>query len=173
MSYIHRFLILTGVAASFVGCTTAPTNSTNAVTEPITVGPTTEELTNLSAQGQLVNSDYGFIIDVGSTHADNITVETITPFEGVTDTYVYCYVTSDVSAESSNCPAGSVETFRINVYTTEQYQPIQEGPGAGSLITETAGYVYELAHPNGLLPDDVPANEDFYNDVVASFHFAG
>lgn len=135
--------------------------------------PTDQTIVNDTAdQGQLVNADYGFIIDVGTAQADNITMETITPFAGVTDTYVYCYATAETGYDSTNCPAGTVETFRINVYTTAQYDAIKDGPGAGSLITEEVGLVYELTHPNGLLPEDVPADDNFYNDVIASFTFA-
>lgn len=173
MSQTNRFLMLTVLSVSLAGCTGLQTQPTNTANGPIPVGPTTEELADLTDQGQLYNEDYSFLIDVGAEHSDNITAVDIIPFDGVTTTYLYCYATADTSYTSTDCPVGTVETFRINVYTTEQYEAIKDGPGAGSLINETAGYVYELAHPNGLLPDDVPADEEFYNGIIASFHFAG
>lgn len=167
-------LVLTGVSCITVNTTSSPpaTNQINTETD-IAVGPSDDELADLAAQGQLNNLDYGFLIDAGTEHANKITMVSLTPFEGVTDTYLYCYETADTTYASADCPAGSVEIFRINVYTTAQYQAVQDAPFAGTMITEAAGFVYELAHPNGLLPEDVPANEAFYEAVVASFHFAG
>lgn len=184
MSRTNFLLMLTVVSMTTVGCTTNQLTNQTTVTnttadtdtvksDPIVVGPTAEELTTLADQGQLYNADYSFLIDVGAKHSENITAVAITPFDGVTSTYLYCYATTDTSYTTADCPAGMVETFRINVYTTEQYQAIKAGPGAGSFINETVGYVYELAHPNGLLPDDVPADDTFYDGIITSFHFAG
>lgn len=181
ISRTNLLSLLTIISISTVGCTinqpTSPVavNTTVTVTEsdPIVVGPTTEELTDLTDQGQLYNEDYSFLIDVGAEHSKNITAVAITPFDGVTATYLYCYATVDTSYSTADCPTGTVETFRINVFTAKQYEAIKDGPGAGSLINETAGYVYELNHPNGLLPDDVPATDEFYDGIIASFNFAG
>lgn len=139
----------------------------------IEVGPTEDDLEALVDDGQLYNEDYGYVIEVGEEHVDNMTEVAITPFDGVTATYVYCYDTTESDLASFDCPGTAAETFRINVYTSDQYEAIADGPGAGTVITEVAGYVYELTHPNGFLPEDVPADDDFYETVVTSFNFAG
>ncbi|MBI2415624.1 MAG: hypothetical protein HYV33_03120 [Candidatus Kerfeldbacteria bacterium] len=140
---------------------------------PIEVGPSDDDLVNLVDQGQLYNADYDFIITVGVDHAANLTEVAIVPFEGVTATYIYCYDTTEADYASTNCPETAVEAFRINIYTTEQYQAIADAPGSGTMITAVVGYVYELNHPNGLLPADVPADDTFYDTIINSFHFAG
>ncbi|MBI4407905.1 MAG: hypothetical protein HY565_05410 [Candidatus Kerfeldbacteria bacterium] len=138
----------------------------------IEVGPSEDDLTSLVEQGELYNEDYGYIIEVGADEAASMTEVAITPFDGVTATYLYCYDTTDVGYASFDCPGTATEAFRINVYTTAQYDEIAEF-SYGTVITEAVGYVYELTHPNGLFPDDVPADDAWYDAIIGSFHFAG
>ncbi len=138
----------------------------------VEVGPSDDDLTSLVAAGELYNEDYSYIIEVGAEHVPNITEVAIVPFDGVTATYLYCYDTTEIDLASFDCPGTAAEAFRINVYTTAQYDDIADF-SYGTLITETAGYVYELTHPNGLLPVNVPADNSFYDTIVSSFHFAG
>lgn len=148
-------------------------NTHTIVTEPIEVGPTDEDITTLRDQGQLYNEDYSFLIDVGAAHEPYMTEVAIVPFDGVLDTYVYCYKTTDADYASSDCPGTAVEAFRINVYTSAQWAAVQDSPFVGTQLETTAGYVYEFTHPNGFFPDDVDIDDEFYETVIASFHFAG
>lgn len=138
----------------------------------IEVGPSEGDLASLVEQGELYNEDYGYIIEVGTAEAAAMTEVAITPFDGVTATYIYCYATNNVDYASFDCPGTAVETFRINVYTSAEYDAVAEF-SYGTVLTETAGYVYELTHPNGLFPADVPADDSWYDAIVTSFHFAG
>lgn len=148
-------------------------NTNSVVTEPIVVGPTDEDIAALQDQGQLYNEDYNFIIEVGTAHEPYMTEVAIVPFDEILDTYVYCYETTDADYASSDCPGTAVEAFRIIVYTDNQWEAMQDSPFVGTQLDATAGYVYELSHPNGLFPDDVGIDGDFYDSVIASFHFAG
>ena len=163
---------LTGIGIVLLsGCSlwaTPPVDEDNTLKE---VDITEEDLSAQENEGRLYNEDYGFTIDVGVDDVVNLTEVAIVPFAGVTATYIYCYDTVEDEYASSDCPGTAVEAFRINIYTSEQYADIADGPGAGTIITETAEYVYELSHPNGLLPDDVPASEDFYQGIIDSFLF--
>lgn len=152
---------------------TGGTVNTNTTYEPINVGPTEEDIAALRNQGQLYNQEYGYIIEVGTSHEPYITEFKIVPFDGVLDTYLYCYRTTDADFASADCPGTAVEAFRINVYTKAQWQAVQDSPFVGTQLDATSGYVYELTHPNGLFPDDVVIDDQFYETVVASFHFAG
>lgn len=148
-------------------------NSNAGVTEPVEVSPTDDDIANLAVQGQIYNEDYGYVIEVGTEHKLYMTEVYMVPFDGVLDTYIYCYETADNDLASLDCPGTAAEVFRINVYTDSQWEAVQNSPFVGTRLDATAGYVYELTHPNGLLPDDVPADDTFYNAVIASFHFAG
>lgn len=136
------------------------------------VGPSEDDLASLGERGELYNEDYGYIIEVGTEQAAEMTEVAIAPFDGVTATYVYCYNTVDTNFASSDCPGTAAEVFRINIYTSDEYDAIAEF-SIGTVITETVGHVYELSHPNGLFPVDVPANDNWYDSIVTSFHFAG
>lgn len=153
--------------------TSGAVNANNTVNEPVEVGPTDEDIAALRNQGQLYNEDYSFIIEVGTTYEPKMTEVAIVPFDGVLDTYVYCYRTTDADYASTDCPGTAVEAFRINVYTTSQWEDVQDSPFVGTQLDATAGYVYEFTHPNGLFPNDVPIDNEFYDSVIASFHFAG
>lgn len=148
-------------------------NTKIVVNEPIEVGPTDEDIAALRNQGLLYNKDYSYIIEVGTAHAPKMTEVAIVPFDGVFDTYVYCYQTTDADYASSDCPGTAVEAFRINVYTTRQWADVQDSPFVGTQLDAAAGFVYEFAHPNGLFPDDVDIDDEFYDQVIARFHFAG
>lgn len=138
----------------------------------IDADPTEDDLADLVVNGELYNEDYGYVIEVGEEHVSSMTEVAIAPFDGVAATYVYCYETSAVDYTSFDCPGTAAETFRINVYTTAEYDAIADF-ATGTVITEVVGYVYEFTHPNGLLPADVPADDTFYQTVIDSFHFAG
>lgn len=153
--------------------TSIKVNTNTVITEPIEVGPTEEDIDYLRTQGQLYNEDYSFVIDVGTAREPYMTEVAIVPFDGVLDTYVYCHKTIDADYASSDCPGTAVEAFRINVYTNAQWEAVQDSPFVGTELDATAGYVYEFAHPNGLFPDDVTIDDEFYNTVIVSFHFAG
>lgn len=153
--------------------TSGTVNTNTVVNEPIEVGPTDEDIAALRDQGQLYNEDYSFIIEVGTAREPFMTEVAIIPFDGVVDTYVYCYKTTDADYASSDCPGTAVEAFRINVYTVSQWAAVQDSPFVGTELDATAGYVYEFTHPNGLFPNDVNIDDEFYNTVIASFHFAG
>lgn len=153
--------------------TSGRVNTNTVLNEPIEVGPTDEDIAALRDQGQLYNEEYSFIITVGTAREPYMTEVAIVPFDGVLDTYVYCYKTTDANYASSDCPGTAVEAFRINVYTNSQWEAVQDSPFIGTELDATAGYVYEFTHPNGLFPEDVDIDDEFYNTVIASFHFAG
>lgn len=124
------------------------------------------------SEGELYNEEYRYIIKVGTEQAADMTEVAITPFDGVTATYVYCYATTDVNYASFDCPGIAAEVFRINIYTSDEYDAIAQF-STGTVITEAVGYVYEFTHPNGLFPADVLADDNWYDTIVTSFHFAG
>lgn len=140
---------------------------------PIEVEPTEEDYDLLAQDGKIYNEDYSFLLTVGQEHVANITEVYMVPYDGVSATYVYCYNTSDVDYASIDCPGTAVELFRVNVYTLSEWEAVTDSPFVGTKMMETAEHVYELTHPNGLLPADVPASDAFYNSVSASFNFAG
>lgn len=123
-------------------------------------------------QGMIENEDYSFLITVGESRVKKFTQKEATPLEGVTAAYMYCYETTDSSYDSYECPAGTVESFRINVYTTSQWNEVKDFPLVGTSMGQDGGYYFVFTHPNGTLPSDVPATGEFYNSVIMSIDFA-
>lgn len=140
---------------------------------PVEVEPTETDYDLLAQDGKIYNEDYSFLLTVGEEHAANFTEVYMVPYDGVSATYVYCYDTSDVDYASIECPGTAVELFRVNVYTLSEWEAVVDSPFVGTKMMETAEHVYELTHPNGLFPEDVPASDTFYNAVSSSFNFAG
>lgn len=133
-----------------------------------------EENYDLLAQdGKIYNEDYSFLLTVGQDHAANITEVYAVPYEGVSATYLYCYDTTEVDYASIDCPGIAVELFRVNIYTLSEWESVENSPFVGTKMMETAEHVYELTHPNGLFPADIPASDAFYSSVSSSFNFAG
>lgn len=150
-------------------------NVNSVIITPVEVEPIEEEYDYdlLAQDGKIYNEDYSFLLTVGQEHAANITEVYMVPYDGVSATYLYCYKTSDVDYASIDCPGTAVELFRVNVYTLSEWETVTDSPFVGTKMMETAEHVYELTHPNGFLPADVPASEAFYTSVISSFNFAG
>lgn len=122
--------------------------------------------------GLIKNYDYNFIINVGADRELNFwSSRESYPIEGITDTYYYCYLTTDYEYEDYYCGTGWAEAFIIDVYTESQWQAIQGSSIAGTLMGQDGGYYFTLSHPNGVLPSDVPTTESYYNNVIYSIEF--
>lgn len=128
---------------------------------------------SLKDQGKIKNNDYNFIITVGREEVKKIREVKIESFEGVTDSYTYCYKTKDGNYEgSSDCQKGEVPIFSINIYTEKQWEEEALSPFAGTVMGQDGGYYFVFYRPNGIFPEDVPSTEEYYNSVIASIDFA-
>ena len=68
------------------------------------------------------------------------------------------------------CPDGFATSFIVDVMTEDQYNEANT-MGMYQLMDSSTGWYYVLSHPNGILPDEVPTSDEFYNTVVNSFEF--
>lgn len=124
-------------------------------------------------QGKIKNTDYNFIITVGKEEVKKIRMVKTKPFEGVTDSYAYCYQTNRGNYDgSSSCKENEAPVFSINIYTKKQWEKESKSPFAGTVMGQDGGYYFVFYHPNGILPDEVPATEKYYNSVIQSIDFA-
>ncbi|MFH2105387.1 MAG: hypothetical protein ABII72_04095 [Parcubacteria group bacterium] len=133
---------------------------------------TTKDADYYKDQGMIENEDYSYLITVGEDKAKKITQKEAVPLEGVTAAYVYCHQTTDSSYDSSECPTGTVEIFRISVYTVSQWNEVKDSPFAGTSMGQDGGYYFIFSHPNGLMPSDVSISGEFYSGVITSIDFA-
>lgn len=129
-----------------------------------------------TATGLLKNTDYNYILDVGKKHAKKITVKHYAyPLEGITDTYYYCYDSSNADYFSYECDYEGVILFDVSVYSESQWQELVDLGVAdmyGTYLGQDAGYHFKLSHPNGLMPEDMPTTDEYYNSVASSIDFA-
>ena len=146
------------------------------VNEPVVKNTNTAveevEVVDLEAEGKIKNDDYHYIIDVGKEHVGKMTQIKSDQLEGITDTYVYCYETVAEDYGGLYCDSNEVGIFNINIYSEAEWQEALTYPFVGTLMGQDAGYYFALSHPNGLMPEDVPANEDYYDSVITSIDFA-
>ncbi|NQV12753.1 MAG: hypothetical protein HQ530_00420 [Parcubacteria group bacterium] len=146
--------------------------STNTNTSSDKSESTTKDADYYKDQGMIENTDYSFLITVGEDKAKKITQKETVPLEGVTAAYLYCHQTTDNSYGSSECPTGTVEIFRISVYTVSQWNEVKDSPFAGTSMGQDGGYYFIFSHPNGLMPSDVSISGEFYSGVITSIDFA-
>jgi hypothetical protein len=128
---------------------------------------------SLKDQGKIKNTDHNFIITVGEEEVNKIRVVKVNPFEGVTNSYMYCYKTMDTIYEGSlDCNEDETPIFSINIYTKDQWAIEAVSPFAGTVMGQDGGYYFVFYRPNGILPIDIPSTEEYYNSVIQSIDFA-
>jgi len=133
---------------------------------------TTKDADYYKDLGMIENTDYNFLITVGKDHAKKITQKKSSLLEGVMDSYSYCYQTADSGYGGVDCPDGTVSAFAITVYTEIQWQAVKDYPLVGTLMGQDGGNYFAFSHPNGIMPTDVPATDEFYDSVIYSIDFA-
>ena len=124
--------------------------------------------------GIIYNDDYGFSVDVGKKHESKIWVsdDYWTEDPWFTNRYVFCYQSEDLDYYEYDCGTGWATTFDISVYDETQWADMADSVYSGTLMGQDGGYYFVLSHPNGILPDDVPTSNEFYEKVINSIDFA-
>lgn len=120
----------------------------------------------------IYNDDYGFYLDLGK-YAPKVSVAYNYP-EWAEATYSYCYELTDPTYESYECGDGYVPIFEVTVFNDDQYM--------SEVIDSPYGDLYTLldmrpnqnimfSYPNGVLPDEAPSTQEFYDNVIESFSY--
>lgn len=168
---------------------TAKTNSnTNAITNTNTTANKNTNLTTTNNANENVNTntntaikpstvavaDYGFTLEVGAEHADKIRPVAIDPGSFAQASYVFCFDTAEPNEEVIYCEPGEAMIFEVNIMTPAQWSETAASDYGDAYLSmaERNNLFYIFSHPNGVLPSDAPATEDFYNQVRDSIEFA-
>ena len=136
---------------------------------------TTDTNTDIAKKSSTVAvAKYGFTLEVGEDHADKIRPLAIDPGSFAETSYIFCYDTKEENEEVIYCDPGEAPVFSVDIMTQTQWEETATSSyGEAYLsIAERNGLYYVFSHPSDILPSDVPATQDFYNQVMDSIKFS-
>lgn len=134
--------------------------------------------TDYTVQGLIFNKDYNFTLDVGKKYASKFRLQKNVNEGFVTDSYAYCYDTKENYEDDVFCRSGEINLFTVDVMTQKQWSdmftddysltPFDMGY---QVMTDKGGMIYAYSHINGILPDDAPTGNNYYEDIPQSIKF--
>ncbi|MFH2105539.1 MAG: alpha/beta fold hydrolase [Parcubacteria group bacterium] len=119
-------------------------------------------------------AEYGFTLEVGEDQADKIRPVAIDPGSFAEASYIFCYDTKEENEEVIYCDPGEAPVFSVDIMTQAQWEETATSSSGEAYLSmaEKNGLYYIFSHPSDTLPSDVPATQDFYNQVMGSIKFS-